>query len=100
MGETVEKKSDLKSAASRVLGVYPQKQRGLFRQRTKFFGGRINWRQWRRVSELASIYCAGSAVHITTRQDIELHNIAGGDISVVQQGLCEVGLRTFGAWRR
>jgi len=82
---------------SRVLGVYPQKQSGRFMQRIKIFGGRINWRQWRRVAELAATHSDGFPLHLTTRQDIELHNLQRVDIATVQQGLAEVGLTTFGA---
>lgn len=78
----------------RTLGVYPQKQDGLFMQRIRILGGRIGWRQWRKVAELAKPY---SPVHITTRQDIELHNIPGSDIYAVQKGLDEVGLSIQGA---
>ena len=82
---------------SRVLGVYPQKQNGLFMQRVKVLGGRINWHQWRKVAELAETYSAGFPIHVTTRQDIELHNIGRQDIAEVQQGLAEAALTTFGA---
>ena len=82
---------------SRVLGVYPQKQSGLFMQRIKVPGGRINWPQWRRVAELAARYSGGTRLHLTTRQDIELHNVPGEDVAAVQQGLAEVALPTFGA---
>jgi len=82
---------------SRVLGVYPQKQNGLFMQRVKVLGGRINWHQWRKVAELAATYSAGFPIHLTTRQDIELHNVRRQDIAKVQQGLAEAALTTFGA---
>lgn len=78
----------------RILGVYPQRQDGLFMQRIRILGGRIGWHQWRRVAGLAEHY---SPLHITTRQDIELHNIPGPDIYAVQKGLKEVGLSTQGA---
>jgi sulfite reductase (ferredoxin) len=63
-------------------------------QRIRILGGHISWCQWRRVAELARHY---SPLHITTRQDIELHNIPGPDIYAVQKGLEEVGLSTQGA---
>lgn len=81
----------------RTLGVYPQRQDGLFMQRIRILGGRIGWRQWRRITELAQRYCPATSIHITTRQDIELHNIPGSDIHTVQKGLKEVGLSTQGA---
>jgi sulfite reductase (ferredoxin) len=78
----------------RTLGVYPQRQDGLFMQRIRVLGGRIGWRQWRKVAELAAPY---SQLHITTRQDIELHNIPGSDICSLQKGIKEVGLSIQGA---
>ena len=82
---------------SRLLGVYPQKQEGLFMQRIKIPGGRINWHQWRRIAQLSSLYCNGFPLHLTTRQDIELHNIRLEDIAAVHQGLNEAGLAIFGS---
>ncbi len=83
--------------AERILGVYPQRQDGLFFQRIRILGGRISWVQWRKVIEICGRYSQGSAIHITTRQDIELHNIAGADIKVVQDELASAGLITKGA---
>lgn len=82
---------------SRLLGVYPQKQQGLYMQRVKIPGGRISWPQWLKIAELAQTYSQGFPLHITTRQDIELHHITAENVSVVQQGLTEVALMTFGA---
>jgi sulfite reductase (ferredoxin) len=86
-----------RSIVNRLLGIYPQKQSGLFMQRIKIFGGRINWPQWRKIAEIADLYCRGFPLHISTRQDIELHNVALEDLPAVQQGLAEVALTTFGA---
>lgn len=81
----------------KILGVYPQKQKGLFMQRIKVLGGRLNWYQWKVLAELASTCCRGTALHVTTRQDIELHNIARRDLAAVQQELAKAALVTFGA---
>lgn len=81
----------------RKLGVYPQRQEGLFMQRIKVVVGRITWQQWRTVARLAERYSSGTDIHVTTRQDIELHNIAGSDIQAVQEALAKVGLTTTGA---
>ncbi len=83
-------------SANPYLGVYPQRQTGLYMQRIKIFGGRIGWQQWRRIAELAGRYSNKSPIHITTRQDIELHNIRGCDIASVHKGLAEVLLSTSG----
>ena len=92
-----ESRTTTPAGAVRILGVYPQKQGGLFMQRIKILGGRIDWPQWRRVAELADRYSGGAPLHVTTRQDIELHNVRGGDVAAVQQGLAEAGLPIFGA---
>jgi len=83
--------------AHRILGVYPQKQDGLFMQRIKVLGGRISWPQWRKIAELAFKYSSGFGLHITTRQDIELHNIPAENIPLIQQSLAETGLSIFAA---
>jgi sulfite reductase (ferredoxin) len=93
----IEKPETGQKKPSKLLGLYPQKQDGLFMQRIKILGGRINWQQWRRTAELASFYTPDTPLHITTRQDIELHNIAYEDIPAVQAGLTEAGLTIFGA---
>lgn len=80
-----------------LLGVYPQRQDGLFMQRIKVFGGRIDWDQWRLVSELAGRHTPGSPIHITTRQDIELHNIRHDDLQNVHRALAGVNLRVYGS---
>jgi sulfite reductase (NADPH) hemoprotein beta-component len=90
-------KETRESVANRILGLYPQKQDGLFMQRIKIFGGRINWPQWRRVAQLAASYTPSGELHVTTRQSIELHDIASGDVAAVQRGLAEVALALFGA---
>ena len=81
----------------KILGVYPQKQKGLFMQRIKVLGGRLNWYQWKVLAGLSSTYCRDTALHVTTRQDIELHNIARRDLAAVQQELAKAALVTFGA---
>jgi sulfite reductase beta subunit-like hemoprotein len=92
----------------RILGVYPQRQpasseasptggQGLFMQRIRVLGGRISWLQWRKVAELVRRYTTRTPIHITTRQDIEMHDVAGADIKTIQQELLDVGLSTRGA---
>lgn len=85
------------STCNRLLGVYPQRQEELFMQRIKIPGGRINWTQWRKIAELADKYTHGFPLHLTTRQDIELHNLSIEDIPSIHDALAEVALTTFGA---
>jgi len=83
--------------ANRLLGVYPQKQDGLFMQRIRIPGGRISWPQWRKITELAIKYTPGVPLHLTTRQDIELHDVTHQSIPAVHEGLAEAALTIFGA---
>ncbi|MHC4758909.1 MAG: hypothetical protein ACYTE8_09640 [Planctomycetota bacterium] len=81
----------------KILGVYQQRDSQFFMQRLKICGGRITWPQWRKVAQLAIEFSSSFPLHVTTRQDIELHNIKFEDICDVQKGLYEVGLNTYGA---
>lgn len=84
-------------AADRLHGVYPQKQPGLYMQRIRIPGGRMNWLQWRAIAQLAKRFSSGTPVHLTTRQDIELHNLRLDDTVKVQQALIDAGLSVYGA---
>ena len=84
-------------AADRLHGVYPQKQTDLYMQRIKIPGGRMNWPQWRTISQLQERFSPGTPVHLTTRQDIELHNLCLDDTVKVQQILIDAGLSVYGA---
>jgi len=97
MAEQKQSKSDKQVQANRLLGMYPQKQDGLFMQRIRIPGGRISWPQWRKIAELAATYTPSAPLHLTTRQDIELHNVAHESIPAVHEGLAEAALTIFGA---
>jgi sulfite reductase beta subunit-like hemoprotein len=97
MAEQNKSKSVKPVQANRLLGVYPQKQDGLFMQRIRIPGGRISWPQWRRIAGLAFKYTPGVPLHLTTRQDIELHNVTHNSIPAVHDSLAEVALTVFGA---
>lgn len=94
--ETKSKKGGV-DRLSHIMGVYRQKQENLYMQRINIFGGRITWPQWRRVAQLAQRYTPGTDLHITTRQDIEYHNLNAEDVVAVQDGLAEVGISTHRA---
>jgi sulfite reductase (ferredoxin) len=84
-------------AADKLHGVYPQKQTELYMQRIKIPGGRISWPQWRIVAQLQERFSPGTPVHLTTRQDIELHNLRFDDTVKTQQALIDAGLSVYGA---
>ncbi|MEJ5260868.1 MAG: nitrite/sulfite reductase [Anaerohalosphaeraceae bacterium] len=81
----------------RLWGTYPQKQEGLCMQRIPFPGGRITWQQWRTAVQLALRFTPDTPLHLTTRQDIELHNVRQADVPVLYQELERAGLCTYGA---
>ncbi|MGB8226080.1 MAG: nitrite/sulfite reductase [Sedimentisphaerales bacterium] len=85
------------AAADKLHGVYPQKQTELYMQRIKIPGGRISWPQWRIVAQLQERFSSGTPVHLTTRQDIELHNLRLDDTVKTQQALIDAGLSVYGA---
>jgi len=100
MNNKIPKKSfseDNMNKCNKLFGVYPQKQDGLFMQRIKILGGRINWTQWRKIAYLANKYSKSTPLHLTTRQNIELHNLDIDNIPLIQNSLTEVALTTFGS---
>jgi sulfite reductase beta subunit-like hemoprotein len=66
-------------------------------QRVKIPAGRISLLQLRAVARLIQRYSPETPLHVTTRQDIELHDLKREDIPAVQRGLRDVGLSTVGA---
>jgi len=83
--------------SQRILGVYPQRQEGLYMQRIPVFGGRIDVRRWRAIAETASRFAPKTPLHLTTRQDIEFHNVGTGSVAAVQSELAKAGIFCFGA---
>ncbi|MBU1260384.1 MAG: nitrite/sulfite reductase [Planctomycetes bacterium] len=83
-------------AADRLHGAYPQKQTGLYMQRIKIPGGRINRLQWRTIEQIQKSFSPDTGVHLTTRQDIELHNLRLDDTVKVQRTLIDAGLSVYG----
>ena len=81
----------------RILGVYPQRQDGLFLQRIRVLGGTNQLAAMARVADIVRRYSQRRTFHITTRQDIELHDMAGPVIKDIQEELADVGLITNGA---
>jgi sulfite reductase beta subunit-like hemoprotein len=81
----------------RILGTYPQRQQGKLMQRIPVFGGGITPQQWQAIVAIARRFSPQTPLHLTTRQDIELHGIAQADIAAVYQELNKAELDTFGA---
>jgi len=84
-------------AACRLLGLYPQRQEGLWLQRIKLPGGVITSRQWKCLADICEKHLGSTPMRLTTRQDIELHNIPGDTVPLIQKILHESGITGLGA---
>lgn len=82
---------------ARLLGVYDMRPAEFVMQRIRVPGGRIGLPAWRAVAELVRRYTPGYPLHVTTRQDIELHGLRPEDVPAVQRGVQAAGLSTLGA---
>jgi len=83
--------------AQRLAGLYPQRQPGLWMQRIKVLGGRLTRDQWTGLGDLARRYSPRAPLHLTTRQDIELHDLSPAAVPRAQHALAELGLTGLGA---
>ncbi len=84
-------------AAARLLGLYPQRQEGLWLQRIKVQGGALEPRQWEALADCCDRFTPGTPLLLTTRQDIEFHNVLPLDVPLLQQALAEAQLNGLGA---
>ena len=82
---------------ARLLGIYPQRQPGRYMQRVRVPGGLLRAAQWRALARIARELTPQTPLHLTTRQDIELHDLAAQDVPRAQQALAEAGLTTLGS---
>lgn len=82
---------------ARLLGLYPQRQEGLWMQRVRVPGGRLSGTQWRALGEICDAHSQGQPLHLTTRQDIEFHGLTEDAVPLVQQALVAAGLDGLGA---
>jgi sulfite reductase (ferredoxin) len=76
-------------------GIYEQRESGRFMARVRLSGGDISPDQLKAVSNIALKY-SGRPLHLTTRGDIQLHNIDIKDIPAVLISLAKSGLSTRG----
>ncbi|MFH1370079.1 MAG: sulfurtransferase TusA family protein [Planctomycetota bacterium] len=77
------------------MGIYEQRTPGRYMVRIRIGAGLVTSRQLERIAELSKKYGDG-VVHITTRQDIQIHFIDIKDTPVILEGLLEVGLSSRG----
>jgi sulfite reductase (ferredoxin) len=81
---------------AKILGLYPQRQEGLWLQRVRIPGGRLSADQWRALAALARELTPATPLHLTTRQDVEIHDLGADAVPVTQQRLAAAGLTTVG----
>ena len=76
-------------------GVYEQRRNGSYMVRVRIPGGALQVSQLRALAELGRSYGNGT-LHITTRQDIQFHDVNVADIPQVMRGLLKAGLTSKG----
>jgi sulfite reductase (ferredoxin) len=85
------------AGAARLSGLYPQRQEDLWMQRLKIPGGVLSSADWRNVAALAREFTPNTPLHLTTREDLEFHNVPVSQVPALQTRLVEVGLTGRGA---
>lgn len=93
------RKGELEAAALKArrvpFGCYEQRQDGTYMVRVRATGGAATPAQLLRLAELAEEF--GSAyVHITTRQEFQIHDVALENVVAVMRALLPVGLSSRG----
>ena len=86
---------DIMKARRVPCGVYEQRQDCTYMVRVRVAGGVLPAQQARRLAELAKEFGDGQ-LHVTTRQDVQLHDIDLGDTPTIMRRLMEVGLTSRG----
>jgi sulfite reductase (ferredoxin) len=77
------------------MGIYEQRAEGKYMVRIRIAAGLVLPYQLDRIAELSKTYGSG-VVHVTTRQDIQVHEVDIEDTPDVLEGLLEVGLSARG----
>jgi len=77
------------------MGVYEQRAAGKFMVRIRIGAGLVLPFQLEKIAQLSKAHGNG-IVHITTRQDIQIHQVEIGETPDVLEGLLEVGLSSRG----
>lgn len=77
------------------MGVYEQRAAGKFMVRIRIGAGLVLPSQLEKIAQLSNAHGNG-IIHITTRQDIQIHEVEVGDTPDVLEGLLEAGLSSRG----
>ena len=76
-------------------GCYEQRTDGTYMVRIRTTGGALTPRQLRTIAEVSAHY-GNPAIHVTTRQEFQIHDIALENILPVMRELLQVGLAARG----
>jgi sulfite reductase (ferredoxin) len=76
-------------------GCYEQRQDGTYMVRIRTTGGALPPRQLRTIAELSARY-GSEAIHITTRQEFQIHDVALDHVLPVMRELLQAGLASRG----
>lgn len=76
-------------------GIYEQRQDGTFMVRVRVAGGTLSGVQARELAGLAAEF-GNSLLHVTSRQDVQLHDIDIADTPGIMRRLLNVGLTSKG----
>ncbi len=92
-------KGGLSSVAFRAyrvpMGIYEQRRSGTYMVRIRLGAGRASAAQLRRIAQLSQKHGNG-VVHVTTRQDMQIHDVKIEETPDVLESLLEVGLSSRG----
>ncbi|MDD4102031.1 MAG: nitrite/sulfite reductase, partial [Kiritimatiellae bacterium] len=78
-----------------VRGIYEQRKDRSYMMRVRVAGGLLDCRQVRELAELSRVF-GGGWLHVTTRQDVQLHDVAISDAPEIMRRLQQVGLTSKG----
>jgi len=76
------------------MGIYGQRQEGVNMVRIKLPGGRLNGHQLNVIADMLEKHARHDVVHITTRQDIQMHYVPLEHTPAVLRHLATAGLTT------
>ncbi len=86
--------ADRFTATRLQMGIYGQRQEGVNMVRIKLPGGRLNASQLTVIADMLEKYVRHDVVHITTRQDIQMHYVPLEHTPAVLRHLATAGLTT------
>ncbi len=84
-------------ARAKLLGLHPQRQEGRWMQRVRVSAGRVTARQWRALAGIVRELTPGEPLHLTMRQDVEIHGLTARTAVEAQRRMADAGLTGLGS---